>query len=112
MGYQTLIGDMGTTLSGGQKQRLLIARALYHQPCLLLLDEATSHLDLPREKEVSAAISRISVTRILIAHRPETIRTAERVICIEKGRIVKDFQVVADRAGLPSNPQGYHRTPG
>ena len=107
MGYQTLIGDMGTTLSGGQKQRLLIARALYRQHSLLLLDEATSHLDLPREKEVSAAINRLNVTRILIAHRPETIRTAERVICIEKGRIVKDFQVVGDSSGLPSATKGY-----
>ena len=107
MGYQTLIGDMGTTLSGGQKQRLLIARALYHQPSLLLLDEATSHLDLRREKAVSAAINKLNVTRIIIAHRPETIRTAERVICLDNGRIVKDFRVMADGAGLPSAAKGY-----
>lgn len=96
MGYQTLIGDMGTALSGGQKQRLLIARALYHQPSVLLLDEATSHLDLRREQEVSAAIAATKVTRIIVAHRPETIRTADRVISLENGRIVKDFQVFAD----------------
>jgi ATP-binding cassette subfamily B protein RaxB len=106
MAYQTLIGDMGTTVSGGQKQRLLIARALYRQPSLLLLDEATSHLDLHREKAVSAAINEIDVTRIIIAHRPETIRTANRVICLENGRIMKDFEIV-DGAGLPSAAKGY-----
>src|SRR5207247_2399623 len=68
MGYGTLIGDMGTVLSGGQKQRLLIARALYTQPAVLLLDEATSHLDLAREKDVSAAIRAQQVTRIIVAH--------------------------------------------
>ena len=102
MGYQTLIGDMGTTLSGGQKQRVLIARALYRQPSLLLLDEATSHLDLLREKKVSAAINDLNVTRIIIAHRPETIRTADRVICLDNGKIVKDFPVMADGTGQPS----------
>ena len=71
----TLIGDMGTVLSGGQKQRVLIARALYRQPSLLLLDEATSHLDAANEKAVSAAIRATQVTRIIIAHREETIRS-------------------------------------
>lgn len=102
MGYQSLIGDMGTSLSGGQKQRLLIARALYRQPSLLLLDEATSHLDLRREEAVSAAISGTDMTRIIVAHRPETIRTADRVIALDKGKIVKDLQVIADSAGLPT----------
>ena len=82
MGYNTLIGDMGTVLSGGQKQRLLIARALYRNPRLLLLDEATSHLDLANEKLVSAAIRAVRVTRIIIAHRPETIRSTDRVIVL------------------------------
>lgn len=106
MGYQTLIGDMGTALSGGQKQRLLIARALYRQPSLLLLDEATSHLDLRREKAVSAAINRASVTRVIVAHRPETIRTADRVLGLDNGKIVKDLQVVVDSAGLQSTVMG------
>lgn len=83
MGYGTLIGDMGTVLSGGQKQRVLIARALYRQPSLLLLDEATSHLDADNEKAVSAAIRATHVTRIIIAHRMETIRSTERVIHLE-----------------------------
>jgi ATP-binding cassette subfamily B protein RaxB len=84
MGYHTLIGDMGTVLSGGQKQRLLIARALYRQPGVLLLDEATSHLDLANEKLVSAAIRATKLTRIIVAHRPETIRSADRVINLDE----------------------------
>jgi ATP-binding cassette subfamily B protein RaxB len=83
MGYHTLIGDMGTVLSGGQKQRVLLARALYKRPKILLLDEATSHLDLPREKQVSEAIRRLNVTRVIVAHRPETIATADRVVTLE-----------------------------
>jgi ATP-binding cassette subfamily B protein RaxB len=83
MGYNTLIGDMGTVLSGGQKQRVLIARALYRQPSLLLLDEATSHLDAGNEKMVSAAIRATQVTRIIIAHRAETIRSTDRVIHLD-----------------------------
>lgn len=83
MGYHTLIGDMGTVLSGGQKQRALIARALYRAPGVLLLDEATSHLDVDNERAVSAAIRATAVTRIIIAHRPETIRSADRVIDLD-----------------------------
>ena len=82
MGYHTLIGDMGSSLSGGQKQRLLLARALYRQPKVLVLDEATSHLDVARERLVSDAISRLALTRIIIAHRPETIEMAERIVDI------------------------------
>jgi ATP-binding cassette, subfamily B, bacterial CvaB/MchF/RaxB len=83
MGYHTLIGDMGTVLSGGQKQRVLIARALYRAPAVLLLDEATSHLDVANERAVSAAIRATQVTRIIIAHRPETILSADRVIDLD-----------------------------
>ena len=97
MGYHTLIGDMGTVLSGGQKQRVLIARALYRRPNLLLLDEATSHLDVRREKEVNAAIGAIDITRIIVAHRPETIRSADRVIGLEKGKLVKNIKVLMDK---------------
>ncbi len=79
MGYQTLIGDMGTTLSGGQKQRVLLARAFYKQPRILLLDEATSHLDVTRERQVSEAISYLRLTRVIVAHRRETVATADRI---------------------------------
>ena len=88
MGYNTLMGDMGTVLSGGQKQRVLLARALYRQPSILLLDEATSHLDIHREGTVNEAIRTLPVTRIIIAHRPETIRSADRVISLEQGKVM------------------------
>lgn len=88
MGYNTLIGDMGTVLSGGQKQRVLIARALYRQPSILLLDEATSHLDVAREEAVNAAVRAHGMTRVIVAHRPETIRSADRVITLEQGKLI------------------------
>lgn len=88
MGYGTLIGDMGTALSGGQKQRVLLARALYREPALMLMDEATSHLDLERERAVNEALRSASMTRIAIAHRPDTIRTSSRVIRLERGRLM------------------------
>lgn len=78
--YHSMIGDMGSVLSGGQKQRLLLARALYKRPRILILDEATSHLDVAAEQLVSQAVMQLSVTRIIIAHRPETIATADRII--------------------------------
>ena len=90
MGYQTLVGDMGTVLSGGQKQRVLLARALYKRPRVLILDEATSHLDLKREALVNQAIAQLQITRIVIAHRPETIGSVQRVLEMEKGQIVFD----------------------
>jgi ATP-binding cassette subfamily B protein RaxB len=90
MGYGTLIGDMGTVLSGGQKQRVLLARALYRAPSLLLLDEATSHLDVDRERAVNAALKQMAPTRIVIAHRPETIDASGRVITLRDGRVASD----------------------
>jgi len=93
MTYYTLIGDIGLGLSGGQRQRILLARALYRQPKLLLLDEATSHLDVWNEKAVNAAIKDIAMTRILIAHRPETIAMADRVLVMKRGHIVQDDDV-------------------
>jgi len=88
MGYQGLIGDMGSTLSGGQKQRLILARALYRRPRFLLLDEATSHLDVAREQQVNQAVARLRLTRLIIAHRPETIASADRVLRMDGGRMV------------------------
>ena len=78
MGYETLVGDMGTTLSGGQKQRILLARALYRKPSVLVLDEATSHLDLETEKLIAETLAAFKMTRVMVAHRPQTIalRTA------------------------------------
>lgn len=84
MGYNSLIGDMGSSLSGGQKQRLLLARALYKKPRMLFLDEATSHLDTRMESTISEAIKGLDITRVIIAHRKETIASADRVISLER----------------------------
>ena len=89
MGYQTLVGDMGSSLSGGQKQRVLLARALYKQPKVLALDEATSHLDVNNEYKVNQALGQLQLTRIMVAHRPETINAAERVVSIQDGGMVE-----------------------
>lgn len=89
MGYQTLVGDMGSSLSGGQKQRIVLARALYKQPKVLALDEATSHLDLANERRFAHAISSMPITRITVAHRPETIALADRVFRLEEGQVVE-----------------------
>jgi ATP-binding cassette, subfamily B, bacterial CvaB/MchF/RaxB len=94
MGYQTLVGDMGSTLSGGQQQRILLARALYKQPKILALDEATSALDTENERKVSDAIKALSLTRIVVAHRRETINAAERVIMMAQGRVERDVRDV------------------
>ncbi|NGZ94478.1 ATP-binding cassette domain-containing protein, partial [Vibrio aestuarianus subsp. cardii] len=80
MGYHSLIGDMGTVFSGGQKQRILLARALYVKPRILFLDEATSSLDSELEHIVNSNIKSLNITRICIAHRGDTIRSADRVI--------------------------------
>ena len=87
MGFQSLIGDMGNSLSGGQRQRVLLARALYKRPQFLFLDEATSALDVERERLVNASLRKLAVTRIVIAHRPETIAAAQRVIVLQGGRV-------------------------
>ncbi|WP_431287613.1 peptidase domain-containing ABC transporter [Roseateles chitinivorans] len=87
MGYQTLVGDLGSGLSGGQKQRLLLARALYRGPGILALDEATSHLDVARERAVTANLAGLTLTRLMIAHRPDTIAGAQRVVVLEGGAL-------------------------
>jgi ATP-binding cassette subfamily B protein RaxB len=88
MGYNTLVGFLGSTLSAGQQQRILLARALYSRPSVLILDEATSHLDLAHERSVAAALRSLRLTRILVAHRPEAAAAADRVVRLEAGRIV------------------------
>jgi ATP-binding cassette subfamily B protein RaxB len=89
MSYNSLIGDMGSSLSGGQKQRLLLARALYKKPKILFLDEATSHLDSQLEKNVNLSINHLDMTRVIIAHRQETIDSADRVLKMENFRLVE-----------------------
>jgi ATP-binding cassette subfamily B protein RaxB len=80
MQYNTLVGSMGAALSGGQVQRLLLARALYRSPRLLILDEATSHLDLATEKQVNKALRQLKIARLMVAHRPDTILLADRIL--------------------------------
>jgi len=88
MEYNTLVGFMGSTLSAGQQQRILLARALYARPSILILDEATSHLDIHREGAVCAALRKLAITRIVVAHRPQTAATADRIVALHLGKIV------------------------
>ncbi|RXJ72022.1 ABC transporter ATP-binding protein [Veronia nyctiphanis] len=87
MGYNTMVGDMGSQFSGGQIQRLLLARALYQKPDVLFMDEATSSLDVNNEAVISQQIKELEITRVIIAHRPETLRHSGRVVFMEKGSI-------------------------
>jgi ATP-binding cassette subfamily B protein RaxB len=80
MGFETLMGDMGSTLSGGQKQRVILARALYRRPDILFLDEATSHLDEPTEAAIAATLRDLAMTRVIVAHRPATIADVDQVL--------------------------------
>jgi ATP-binding cassette subfamily B protein RaxB len=103
MGFNTLIGDMGGSLSGGQRQRILLARALYKRPKILFLDEATSALDVDREREVNQAIKQLALTRIIVAHRPETIASASRVIVMNDGRVAQDLRSMPGGGGNNSH---------
>ena len=85
MGYATLVGGMGSSLSGGQRQRVLLARALYRKPKVLVMDEGTSHLDEAKERDVIRAVSDLAITRIVVAHRRETIASAQRVFSLVDG---------------------------
>ncbi|THD51261.1 peptidase domain-containing ABC transporter [Enterobacteriaceae bacterium ML5] len=89
MGYNSMVGDMGSSLSGGQAQRVILARALYRKPRILILDEATSHLDVTRESAINAAIKHMAMTRVIIAHRPETILSADRIFQISRHGVME-----------------------
>lgn len=90
-GWDTVVGERGARLSGGQRQRLAIARALIRDPRVLLLDEATSALDTESETKVKDALTRLMANRttLVVAHRLTTIRSADRIVVLEKGRIVE-----------------------
>lgn len=87
MGYETLVGDMGSALSGGQKQRVLLARALYPDPAMLFIDEGTAHLDPLSEREVMEALKALPVTRIISSHRPLPAEAADRVFLVKNAVI-------------------------
>jgi ATP-binding cassette, subfamily B, bacterial CvaB/MchF/RaxB len=89
MGYETLVGDMGSGLSGGQKQRVLLARALYREPRMLIVDAGTSHVDAACEARINESIGRLGCTRIIIAHRIETLLAADRVLILADGRLTE-----------------------
>lgn len=100
-GLDTRLGDNGLRLSGGERQRLALARALVPSPRLLILDEATSSLDLPTEARVHANLAALGCTRVLVAHRMDTVRDADRILVVEGGRIVEEgaFEPLARGSG-------------
>ena len=104
-GMNSFLGERGVRLSGGQRQRLAIARAILRDPALLLLDEATSSLDAESEREVQDALDRLMVgrTSIVIAHRLATVLKADRIVVLDRGRIVQSgshAELLRDRDGL------------
>ncbi len=103
-GYQTLVGEKGANLSGGQRQRLAIARAILKNPRILLLDEATSSLDSESERLVQEALEQLMVgrTTFVVAHRLTTIQRADRILVLNKGRLVEEgtHASLMDRKGL------------
>lgn len=102
MGYNTLIGEMGSSLSGGQQQRLLLARALYSAPSILILDEATSHLDVETERRITAMLAALKITRVFAAHRPETVAIADRVISLARPAFASFRRETSPRASAVS----------
>ena len=114
MGYETLVGDMGSSLSAGQDQRILIARALYPNPKMLILDEATSALDLDTENQVYTNLFNLKVTILATAHRPETIRRFPHIYDLKNGKLFlrrRPHDSAAENAG-PGGSNGGTKAPG
>ena len=92
LGYDTVVGERGVKLSGGQRQRVAIARAILKDPAVLILDEATSNLDTESERLIEDALARLLVgrTTLIIAHRLSTVRRADRLVVLDRGKIVEE----------------------
>ena len=90
-GYNTLVGERGITLSGGQKQRVAIARTLLKDPRILILDDSTSSVDTETEKEIQRALENLvrGRTTIAVAHRLSTLRKADRLVVLDRGRVAE-----------------------
>jgi ATP-binding cassette subfamily B protein RaxB len=101
MAYETLVGDMGSALSGGQKQRVLLARALYPNPSILFMDEGTANLDLESEAKIIEALSQLDITRVFSAHRPLTMKAADKLFVVADGQVSPAYQPkpVIEKAG-------------
>ena len=103
-GYNTIVGERGLKLSGGEKQRIAIARTLLKGPPILVLDEATSSLDTLTEKEIKESLDGLSEKRttLIIAHRLSTIVNADKILVIDKGKIIEigDHQTLMEKNGL------------
>jgi len=101
MGLYTVVGEGLSTLSGGQRQRVLLARALVGDPRILLLDEATSALDNVSQGKVLEGLEKLDATRLVIAHRLNTVRGADRIVVLDRGRVVQQgtFEALAEQRG-------------
>lgn len=101
-GFETSVGANGSRFSGGERQRLSLARALAHNPTILLLDEATSALDMETEARLHANLARKGCTRLIIAHRLETVKDADRILVLDGGQIVQQgtYEDLAREPGL------------
>jgi ATP-binding cassette subfamily B protein RaxB len=105
MGYLSMVGDMGSTLSGGQRQRVLLARALYRKPAVLFLDEGTANLDPGAERRIADLVQDMPITRIVVAHRPELVDRADRVLELVQGRLVERRRAPAAPARESGEPE-------
>lgn len=102
MGMQTVISEGGGNISGGQRQRLLIARALASKPAIIIFDEATSALDNRSQRVVTESLDRLKITRIVVAHRLSTIRSCNKIVVLDQGRIVESgtYEELLNHGGI------------